>query len=367
MKLLLISPKNRSVYNFRGDLIKKIISKGYTVKATGPDMTDVDKIKALGAEFVEIPFNKDNTSILGDIKYCLSLYKLMKKEKPDAVIGYTIKPTIYGSIAAKLAHVKNIGVLMSGAGFTFTSKTVKAKILGFLVKFLYRISLHCANTVIFFNPDDKKEFCESHLVNPKKCYVVGGSGVNMQHFEPKPYPLTLSFFMISRLLKCKGVREYLAAADIIKKEYPSVNFYLLGKIEYDMLDSVPKSDIDDYLNRGVVELFPETHDVRPYFEMASVYVLPSYREGVPRSVLEAMAMARPVITTDTNGCRETVRDGVNGFLVPVKNVALLAEAMKKFIINPDLVEKMGTESLNYCKEKFDVEQVNEDVCKYMKI
>jgi len=367
MKFFLISSKNRTVYNFRGDLVREIVSRGYDVTVTGPDMTDVDKIKDLGADFVEIPLNKDNTNIFGDIKYCRRLYKLFKKEKPDSVLGYTVKPLVYGSIAAKLARVKNINVFVAGTGYAFISKSFKARVLGLLVKLLYKIGLGCCNTVVFFNPDDKDEFCKRHLVKESKCYVVGGSGVNMEHFTPKPYPEKITFFMLSRLLKCKGVREYLKAADIVKKEYPDTRFCLLGKFEHDMLDAVPEEEVRDYIGRGVVELFPETGDVRPYYEMSSVYVLPSYREGTPRTVLEAMSMARPIITTDANGCRSTVKDGINGYLVPVEDAQAIADSMIKFIKSPELVEIMGQESLKYCSEKYDVKKVNESLIKYLKI
>ena len=367
MKFFLISPKNRTAHNFRGDLIKEIISRGHTVCVTGPDQTEVDKILELGAQFFEIPLNKDNTSIFGDIKYCVNIFKLLKKEKADMVLSYTVKPVIYGSIAAKLAGVKSINAFIAGTGYTFITRDLKARILGILVKFLYKIGLSCTNNAIFFNPDDMEEFCYNKLVSPKKCKLISGSGVNMSKFSPVPYPETMSFFMLSRLLKCKGVCEYLEAAEQVKKEYPDVKFYLLGKFEHDMSDAIPESDVRSYIDRGVIELFPETTDVRPYYEMSSVYVLPSYREGVPRTVLEAMAMARPIITTDTNGCRETVIDSLNGFLVPIKDSKALAEAMRRFIQSPELVEKMGKESLKYCSEKFDVNIVNKTLCEYMKI
>ena len=189
----------------------------------------------------------------------------------------------------------------------------------------------------------------------------------MQHFAPAKYPDSVSFFMLSRLLKCKGVREYLEAADIVKREYPNTKFYLLGKIEHSMQDAIPEEQIMDYVNRGVVELFPETSDVRPYYEMSSVFVLPSYREGVPRTTMEAMAMARPIITSDANGCKETIKDGVNGFMVPKKDSQAVADAMKKFLEDPTLVQRMGEESLKYCAEKFDVKLVNEVLCRYLNI
>ena len=365
MKFLMISPKNRTVYNFRGDLIKKIISCGYDVVVTGPDMTDVDRITELGAEFREIKMNKTGTSVIGDLKYCYKLYKLLKEEKPDITLGYTVKPVVYGAIAAKLAGVKNICGMITGGGYTFTATTTKARILGFIVRILYKIGLHFSNCIIFQNKDDLEEFCNKKLTSTKKCKVVNGSGVNMEKFAIAPLPEKKVFFMLSRLLKSKGVVEYLKAADIVKKDYPDVEFKLLGKFEYEMQDAVDEAFVKDYINRGIVELYPETSDVRPYFEQCSVYVLPSYREGTPRTVLEAMAMGRPIITTDTNGCRETVKNGVNGYLVPVGDEMKLADAIKKMIENPDDIKKMSEESVKYCREKFEVGKVNEMMCEYL--
>ncbi len=367
MKFLLISPKNRTVYNFRGDLIKKIISCGYEVVVTGPDMTDVDKITELGATFKEIPMNKTGTSIIGDLKYCLKLFKLMRKEKPDVTLGYTVKPVVYGAIAARLAGVKNINSMVTGGGYTFTAKTFKAKVLGLIVRILYKIGFMCCNTAIFQNPDDLEEFCAKKLLSRKKCHTVNGSGVNMEKFKPVPMPEKPVFFMLSRLLKSKGVLEYLQASEIVKAEYPDIKFNLLGKFEYKMQDAVAEDIVQGYIDKGIIELFPETSDVRPYFEKCSVFVLLSYREGTPRTVLEAMAMGRAIITTDTNGCRETVKNGVNGYLVPVCDVNALVSAMKQIIENPDKLKAMGEASLSYCKEKFEVNTVNEAMCKYLKI
>ena len=367
MKFLMISPKNRTVYNFRGDLIKKIISRGYEVVVTGPDLTDVEKITELGASFREIKMNKTGTSVFGDLKYCFSLFKLMRKEKPDVTLGYTVKPVVYGAIAAKFAGVKNINGMVTGGGYTFTAKTAKARILGFIVRFLYRIGFAFSKCVIFQNADDLEEFCKLKLTNRRKCNVVNGSGVNMEKFQPAPICQNKVFFMLSRLLKSKGVVEYLKAAEMVKKDYPDAEFKLLGKFEYEMQDAVPEDFIIEYIEKGIIELYPETSDVRPYYEQCGVYVLPSYREGTPRTVLEAMAMGRPIITTDTNGCRETVKDGINGYLVPVGDANALAHAMKCIIENPESIEEMGKESIYYCREKFEVSRVNEAMCEYMKI
>ena len=367
MKFLLISPKNRTVWNFRGDLIKSIIDRGYEVTVTGPDTVDIDKIEALGAKFVEIPMNKNGTNILKDVKYFKNLRRLIKSEKPDVTLGYTVKPVVYGTLAASSAGVKNTNCLITGGGYTFTSTSLKAKVLGVFVKTLYKTALRKAKNVIFQNPDDLEEFCEKKLVKKEKCFVVNGSGVNMEHFSELPMPEETSFFMLSRLLYSKGVKEYLLAAEKVKSEYPEARFYLLGKYETNMQDAVPKDFVEGFIEKGIVKRFEETSDVRPYYEKSSVYVLPSYREGTPRTVLEAMACGRPVITTDTNGCRETVKDGVNGYLVPVADADKLAEKMILFLKDKSLCAAMGKNSVEYCKEKFDVVRVNADMMSIMKI
>ncbi len=365
-KFLLISPKNRPTYNFRGDLLKAIAAKGYEVVATGPDTENVEEIKALGVRHIVVPLARNGTSIKSDIKYYKALLKVMRKEKPDVTLGYTVKPSIYGALAAKKAGVKGVYSMVAGLGYTFTAKTAKARALHMVVRFLYKCGLKKADGVFFQNPDDMAEFVNTRLVDADKCTVVNGSGVNMTRFTPAPYPEKLTFLMIARVMYCKGAMEYLKAAAIVKKAYPQVRFVLLGAVEK-IQDSVPWEIIEDYVKRGVIEYFGETKDVRPYFESASVYVLPSYREGTPRTVLEAMSMARPVITSNAPGCRETVTNGVNGFLVPVKDCEALADAMIKFIKAPELVESMGKESLKLCEEKFEVSKVNGKMLDVMNI
>lgn len=367
MKFLLISPKNRTVYNFRGNLVKEIIRKGYEVIVIGPDQTDVGKILALGASFREIPMNKNGTNVLKDIGYCRNLLKLMKEERPDVILGYTVKPVVYGSIAAKIAGVKNINCMITGAGYTFTSKTMKARILGLIVSLLYKIGLGCADHVIFQNADDLNEFTKKHLVAEQKCSVVHGSGVDMEQFGLVPFPETINFFMLSRLLKSKGVNEYLKAAEQVKEKYPDVKFSLLGKYESSMQDAIERDYVERLIQKGIVTRYEETSDVIPFYKNCSVYVLPSYREGTPRTVLEAMAMGRPIITTDTNGCRDTVIDGVNGFLVPVKDVQTLIAKIQEFILHPELISQFGKASYQLCCDKYDVVKVNKSMMEIMNL
>ncbi|MBQ6677888.1 MAG: glycosyltransferase, partial [Clostridia bacterium] len=188
MKFVLISPKNRTAYNFRGDLIKEIVGMGYEVIVTGPDGTDADKIIELGARFVEIPLNKTGTSVRADLKYLKALKKLFREEKPDVTLGYTIKPVIYGAIAAKKAGVGSVNSMVTGGGYTFIATSFKAKVLGIITRTLYRIGLKKADRVIFQNPDDLNEFCERGLVKREKCFTVNGSGVNLERFTPTRYP-----------------------------------------------------------------------------------------------------------------------------------------------------------------------------------
>lgn len=366
MKFILISPKNRTAYNFRGDLIKKIISCGYEVTVTGPNRDNVEKIEELGAKFVEIPMNKNGVNPLADLEYQKALYELFKKEKPDVTLGYTSKPVIYGSIAAKKAGVPHIAAMVTGAGYAFTAETSKAKIIKTIMSVLYRRAFKCADTVIFQNGDDKAQFIEEHLVKEEKCRIISGSGVNTEKFAVATYPEKLTFFMLSRVMYSKGIREYLAACEKVKAEYPDVRFMLLGACE-NIQDSLSQADLQPYIDKGIIEHFGETDNVAEYYKQCSVYVLPSYREGTPRTVLEAMSMGRAVIVTDAPGCRETVIDGKTGFLVPVKDAEALAEKMKEFIKSPELVSKMGAAGAEYCRERFDVNKVNKDMCEYLKI
>ncbi len=367
MKIIFVSPKNRTVYNFRGDLIKEIIALGHEVVVTGPNNIDVDKITALGVRFVEIPMEKTGVNAKSDLKYIFALKKLFKKEKPDITFGYTIKPVVYGAIAAKMAKVKNRISMVEGLGYIFTANTKKAKILRPIVKTLYRIGFSCAQRVIFINPDDLKDFTNMKLLKKDKCRQVNGVGVNLEHFSPEPLPNEPVFFMLSRALIAKGVRVYLEAAEIVRRKYPNVRMMLLGEIDEKMQDSLKKEEVQKYIDSGCIEYFPEHPDVRLFYKQCSVFVLPSYREGVPRTTMEAMAMGRPVITTDAPGCRETVIDNETGFFISTGDSAALAEAMCRFIENPSLIHEMGEKSYNFCKEKFDVRKINKDLIKYLGI
>lgn len=366
LKLIIVSPKNRTVYNFRGDLIKELVAMGWEVVVTGPNKECVERIYELGARFCEIPFRKNGINLLEDVSYLCALVRLFCKEKPDAVLSYTVKPVVYGSIAAWLTGVPKVASLITGAGYVFAAGTAKAKLLRFFVRLLYRVGLTCSDVVIFQNKDDMSEFVEHRLVDARKTCVVNGSGVNMDRFRKTDYPETLTFSMLARVMYTKGIREYLEAAKRVRKLYPWVRFTLLGAIENHQ-DAMPWQELKPYVDAGVVEYFGETTDVRPFLAQSSIFVLPSYREGTPRTVLEAMAMGRPIITTDAPGCRETVVDGYNGFLVPVGDVDALVEKMVWFVKNQDQIPIMGNASWDYCRAKFDVRKVDREMLECMGI
>nr|WP_277398223.1 glycosyltransferase family 4 protein [Neobacillus citreus] len=347
-------------------MIKEIRSKGYEIIVTGPNLDNIDKVKGLGVRFELIPLNKTGLNIYEDLKYLIRLIKLFRSEKPDITLGYTIKPVIYGSLAAKFSGVKNIYSMVTGAGYVFTAKTLKANIIKYFASLLYRIGFRCSKKVIFQNNDDMEEFIKNNLIKKDKCELVNGSGVNMDKYPPVDFPETFTFFMLSRVLHSKGIREYLEAAKKVKEKYPDVRFMLLGAVE-NIQDSLKRQELDPYIENGIIDYFDETNDVASFYKQCSVYVLPSYREGTPRTVLEAMAMGRPIITSDAPGCRETVIEEKNGFLVPVKNSDLLANKMEWFIQHQDKIHDMGRASYELCRGKFDVNKVNEEMLKHMSI
>ena len=365
-KFVLISPKNRSAYNFRGDLIKDIQAKGYDVVVTGPNKEGVDRIEALGAKFIEVPVDKNGTNPLADIGYCLKLRKILKREKADAILGYTIKPVIYGSIAGWLAGVKNRTAMVTGAGYLFASKSFKAKIIRGISFMLYRLGLCAAHKVIFQNIDDLDEFVEHKLVKREKCHVVNGSGVNMSKYTPAPYPEKPSFFFLGRLVHSKGGLDFARAAKIVKAQHPEARFMILGKLEKNLPDAIKEEELMPYVNDGTMELFPETDNIPQYYAMTSVFVLPTaYREGTPRVILEAMASARAIITTNTPGCKETLVEGENGYFVPIHEPHVLADKMMIFVNNPRRIEECGRKSFEICKNKYEVSIINRNMLEIM--
>ena len=368
MKFMLISPKNRTVYNFRGELIKDIINKGYEVIVTGPNLENVEKIQNLGAKFIRVELDKESTGLFSNWKYYKSLVKIMKDEKPDIVLAYTIKPVIFGTLAAKKAKINNSYSLITGLGQVYSfDANLKTKIIRFICGIAYKIIFKYNKRVIFQNKDDLEECVNRKYVKQEKCIVVDGSGVNLDKFSRTPLPNKNVFLMISRMIKTKGTIEYFKAAENVKKKYKDVEFLYLGKPE-NKNGYVKKEEIESFIQSNIVKILNETDNVPEVISKSSVVVLPSYyREGIPRTLLEALAMGRPIITTNILGGKQGEKDGKNGFLVPIKDVNALAEKMIYMIEHRVELERMSDESYKYCKERFDVNIINKRMLEIMEI
>ena len=370
--VLVLASYAPSLLNFRGSLLGDLIKSGHEVTVGAPDMTIAlrSNLEALGVSVHETPLDRNNVGVLADLKYHQALFHLTRAVRPDLVLTYTIKPNIWGAFAAKRAGVRSVS-LVTGLGFAFSTVTpksgIKQRAIGYVARRLYRLAARFNHKVIFQNPDDRLDFIACGcLHDTSKAALVNGSGVNMEHYartRPVHSPI---FLMISRLLVSKGVREYIEAARIVRSRFPEARCLLVGPHDGGP-DAIQPEEVEKWQYEGSVEYLGPAVDVRPLIAQAAVYVLPSYREGTPRSVLEAMAMGRAIVTTDAPGCRETVVDGENGFLVPVRDSAALAEAMCKLIKEPFLIETMSQKSYDIAREKYDVAKVNEEMFKIMEL
>jgi len=367
-KIIVIGSYAESLVNFRGPLLKKMAENGHEVMACAPDASpDIqEKLKDLGVAYRNIPLDRTGLNPVRDIYTIFRLISLFREVRPDMVLGYTIKPVIYGSLAGRIASVPRIFSMITGLGYAFSDGGLKERLVGAVVRFLYKLSIGANRRIFFQNPDDRDIFLMLGLLrNFRQAALINGSGVDVDFFQPTPFPGKISFLLIARLIKDKGVLEYVKAARIVKKRYPQTRFYLVGWID-EGPQGISSADLDYWVNEGAIEYLGRLDNVRPAIADASVYVLPSYYpEGTPRTVLEAMSMGRPVITTDAPGCRETVIDGKNGFLVPVRDVNALADRMEYFIKNPEMIVSMGKESRRIAVEKYDVHKVNAVIMKVM--
>lgn len=358
--IVIVAGFTPSLINFRGPLLRDLIARGYRVSACGPEAPEdiVRKLNDLGIEFYQYPLDRTGLNPLRDLRSFYALFRLFRQLRPDIVLGYTIKPVIFGSLAARCAGVSAYCSMITGLGYSFSQQSGRRSLLSTLVCRLYRFALGKNKVVFFQNPDDLDFFQSLKLVSKRqKTVVVNGSGIDIDHFSYVVPPDKVSFLLIARYLWDKGMGEYVEAARMIKKKYPDVQFNLVGWTDSNPT-AVPQQQIDAWQDEGIINDCGRLDDVRQAIAECAVYVLPSYREGTPRTVLEAMATGRPIITTDAAGCRETVDDGQNGFLVPVKSVSELAGAMERFLTTPQLVKQMGEKSREKVIEKYDVQKVN---------
>jgi len=371
-KILLIAGLPESLLNFRGPLLRALMAEELQVHVAAPCLPASSAIRqeleSMGVYVHEVDLKRADINPFADLLTVYDLWRLMHRIKPDFTLGYTIKPVIYGNIAAWIAGVPRRFALITGLGYAFTGDSGQRSWLKKIVQVLYRVALGRGHKIFFQNPDDESLFHSLRIIksSDRKTVVVNGSGIDVGSFRVVPLPQIPQFLLIARLLGDKGVREYVKAATIVRRKHPNVRFGIVGWIDENP-DTISEKELQHWIDAGDVRFYGRLNDVKPAIAESSVYVLPSYREGTPRTVLEAMAMGRPIITTDAPGCRETVENGENGFLVPVKAIDELVAAMLIFIKNPDLIAQMGRRSRQIAEEKYDVNKVNEQMLKAMGI
>lgn len=366
-KIILLNNISQNILGFRKHLIKFLIAHNYIVYAMATDYTDKTKQKVidLGAIPVDYSFARGGLNPFADLKNMKQLEKIFKDIHPDILLSSFSKPVIFGTLAAKKAKVPKIIAMLEGLGYTFTEhpngQSLKTKIIKYIQIFLYKIALPKADTIIFLNPDDPKDLLEKYHIKTKKQEILGAIGLNLNDYKYSPPPTDpISFIFIARLLREKGIFEFLQATEKIKTKYPHVIFNVIGSLDTENPGGLKKDDLNYYMKNNIINYPGFVNNVDEWISKSSVFVLPSYyREGVPRSTQEAMAIGRPIITTDVPGCRETVINKKNGFLIPKWDVEALIEAMEYFIKNPKEVIHMGEESYQIALKKFDGDRINE--------
>lgn len=350
---------NAGAIDLRSHLLQKFLKEAYTVKCVLP-ITAIEewKKKLPGVQWVPWEaFSGTSMGLLNNLKTLKGLYDLIKKEKPEIIFLGNVKPNIYGGLAARFLGIRHIYGLVSGLGYAFIEEPgLKRAIAKHVSMFLYKLSFKGFTKVFFQNTDDGELFVRRKLIHPNKALVVPGTGVDLDVFQPKPFPKTLTFFMAARLIKEKGVFHYVEAASQLKLKYPGVRFILGGGV-----DSNPSAMTKDQLKAcsRAVEYMGYCSNMEEQINASSVFVYPSYyREGIPRSLLEALACGRPVITTDSVGCKETVLHQRNGLKITPRSTEALAKAMEYIIQNPQSLEPMGKESRSLAEKTFDIHVVN---------
>lgn len=323
-----------NVVNFRAALVRALVADGHDVVAAVPDDGALNKVSALGARVAVLPMTSGSTSVLGDLALLWRYLRLIRRERPAAYLGWTIKPNTYGSLAARLLGVARINNV-SGLGTAFIRESWLTRV----AEALYRLGLRGSSTVFFQNADDRALFLERALVDAGQTALLPGSGIDPAHYDPAPWTRaedgTFRFLLVARLIRDKGVREFVEAARIVRQAHPQARFQLLGFLDVDNRTAISRSELDQWLAEGVVEYLGAAEDVRPHIAQAHCVVLPSYREGLSRVLLEAAAMERPAIASDVPGCRDVVLSGRTGLLCKVRDAADLAAQMGQLLAMPE--------------------------------
>ncbi|OOR99856.1 glycosyltransferase family 1 protein [Haemophilus paracuniculus] len=369
-KIAFVTTVASSIYGFRGPLIKQLLQEGYTIYAFVSEYSEQEltKIKSMGVEVITYPLKRGGLNPFADILASITLSKHLKQINPDVVFSFFTKAVIFGTFAAKLAKTPKIIGMLEGLGFTFTEQPdgirLKTKIIKLIQIVLYKLSLPLLDKFIVLNPDDEKDLLEKYGITVKEKHILGGIGIDLSEYpyseiDSNNIDDKVNFLFIGRLLKEKGINEFIQAAKYIKSKYPQTKFTVLGSIDKENLGAISEEQLNALINLGIIEYPGQVTNIVEWITKSHIFVLPSYREGVPRSTQEAMAIGRAIITTDVPGCRETVEDGVNGFLVKPWDAQDLADKMEFFIKNPHSIVTMGQESYRIAQQKFDITKVNQ--------
>ena len=366
MKVAVFGGYAPSLPLFRGPMMRAMVEAGHEVVgfAPGEDATVIADLAAIGVGYRAIPLGRTGLNPWEDFRTLRAINATLKEIRPDLLLSYTIKPVIYGSFAAARVGIPHRHAMITGLGSVLMGEGFKMRCMAVVAKWLYRYGMARNEGVFFQNPDDHAFFERNGLLSPHcRVTLINGSGVDLGHFAYAPQPAgPLTFLLIARLTREKGVMEFVEAARILKSRNPEVRCQLLGPFDSNP-SAIPPNQVTAWEREGIIQYLGSSKDVRPILAEAHVFVLPSYGEGTPRSVLEAMATGRAVVTTLAPGCKETVIDGKTGFLVAVKDSAALAEAMVRFQADPALASKMGMAARIYAEDKYDVNKVNEVIMK----
>ena len=363
MKVAVLGNQSRAMVNFWSVLIRSLVRAGHEVVCLAPagDSDWEGRLRDLGARLVRYPLDRKGLNPLRDLRTLLALRRIFLREKPDALFAYTIKPVIYGTLAAALAGhpaARNRHVMITGLGYMFEADSPIKRILRHVAVLLYRLAFSLAGTAFFQNAADRELFERLKIV-PKgmRLAMTPGTGVDLERFSLAALPpLPLVFLLIGRLLAAKGLYEYYEAAKLLRQRYPDARFQLLGPPETG-LGGVPLEEARSWHTEGVIEYLGEASDVRPYLAAAHVLVLPSYREGAPTAVMEAMASGRAAVVTDVPGCCETVTHNENGRIVRARDAASLAAGMEWYLANPSLAAVHGANARKRAEAEFDADNV----------
>lgn len=359
--IVLICVTSQDVINFRCGLINQLKQDGYQVSVIAFDNNYQQEIESLGVTFRCVEGSNRSVNPFEILTLKGKYQKTIKELQPDIVFTFMLKPNTFGVLAAHSAGVKNIYSMVEGIGDAFVNNSLKWRVVRAVVSFLYKRSLRHSKRVVFLNPDDMAEFTSRGFVKKEQCMRINGIGVDLNRFEQKPLKNRNRFLMVARMLKTKGVYEYCECARRVKKLHPDTTFGYLGGEGNVTLD-----DIKEYIDDGSVDYYGTTKDVRPYLEDTTFLVLPSYREGLPMSIMEAESVGRGIITTNNVGCKETVSEGYNGFLVECHNTDELVEKCLYVLDNPNEAEIMCANSRTYAEKNFDSEKISKQIIEVLK-